>query len=303
MRRFLGILGIVLLAVVCVGIAELSVARIEDPALYESVTAPAWDALDRLRSDVDERAAELEAARLEQERLEQERIRRLEEQRRQAEETVIALEIAAQEASAPAITEPLTLADPAITTLTTEGEREVLTGGNLRLYYYNQSDELWAQERYGNDSIRGYGCGPTALAMAVASMTGEDATPANVAAWAAKAGYCSPHSGSYLSIVKGAAEHYGLAYESLGAIDADTLYTRLSEGGIVVALMGPGHFTAKGHFILLHGVTLSGEILVADPNSRENSLAVWEPQLIIDELSPSRHDGAPLWLLTIPLSL
>ena len=303
MKRVFGVLGIVLLAVVCVGVAELSVARIEDPELYESVTAPAWDALDRLRSDVDNRAAELEAERLEQERLEQERIRRLEEQRRLAEETVAALEIAAQEASAPAITEKLTLADPAITTLITEGEREVLTGGNIRLYYYNQSDELWAQERYGNDSIRGYGCGPTALAMAVASMTGEDATPANVAAWAAKAGYCSPRSGSYLSIVQGAAEHYGLVCESLGAVDADTLYTRLSEGGVIVALMGPGHFTAKGHFILLHGVTLSGEILVADPNSRENSLAVWDPQLIIDELSPSRHDGAPLWLLTTPFSL
>ena len=304
MRRFLGILGVVLLAVVCVGIAELSVARIEDPALYESVTAPAWDALDRLRSGVDQRAAELEAERLEQERLEAERIRRLEEHRRLAEETVRALEIAAQEASAPAITETLTLADPAITTLTTEGEREILTGGNVRLYYYNQSDEVWAEERYGNDSIRGYGCGPTALAMVIASMTGEaDATPASVAAWAAKAGYCSPRSGSYLSIVQGAAEHYGLACESLGAIDADTLYARLSEGGVIVALMGPGHFTAKGHFILLHGVTLSGEILVADPNSRENSLAVWEPQVIIDELSPSRHDGAPLWRLTTPFSL
>lgn len=303
MKRFFSILGVILLAAVCVGIAELSVARIEDPALYESVTAPAWEALDRLRDDVDNRAAELEAERLEQERLEQERLRRLEEQRRQAEETVIALEIAAQEASAPAIAEPLTLADPAITTLVTEGEREVLTGGNIRLFYYNQSDALWAEERYGSDSIRGYGCGPTALAMAVASMTGEDATPANVAAWAAEAGYCSPHSGSYLSIVRGAAEHYGLSYEPLGVLDAESLYTRLSEGGVIVALMGPGHFTSKGHFILLHGVTLSGEILVADPNSRDNSLVEWEPQVIIDELSRSRHDGAPLWLLTVPFSL
>ena len=67
--------------------------------------------------------------------------------------------------------------------------------------------------------------------------------------------------------------------------------------------MGPGHFTGKGHFILLHGVTLSGGILVADPNSRENSLAVWDQQVIVDELSNSRHDGAPLWLLTQPLSL
>ena len=241
---------------------------------------------------------------LEQERLEAERVRRLEEHRRLAEETVRALEIAAQEASAPAISETLTLADPAITTLTTEGEREILTGGNWPQDQYDQSAERGSGERHGTHAMRAAASGPTALAMAVASMTDEaDATPASVAAWAAKAGYCSPRSGSYLSIVQGAAEHYGLACESLGAIDADTLYARRSEGGIIVALMGPGHFTAKGHFILLHGVTLSGEILVADPNSRENSLAVWEPQVIIDELSPSRHDGAPLWLLTTPFSL
>ena len=134
-------------------------------------------------------------------------------------------------------------------------------------------------------------------------MTDESATPASVASWAAGAGHCAPHCGSYLSIVRGAAEAYGLEYTPLGVLDAGSLYSYLSEGGVIVALMGPGHFTGKGHFILLHGVTLSGGVLVADPNSRENSLVVWDPQLIIDELSASRHDGAPLWLLTKPLLL
>lgn len=307
MKRFGAILALILLAVVCVGVAELSVARFEDPALYESVTSGAKDAFDQLRTDVSERAAEYEAERERQIQLERERElerqRQLEEQRRRAEETVAALELAAQETSAPAITEALTLADPAITTLAFEGDREILTGGNVRLTYFNQSDEVWASEPFGYDRIGGYGCGPTALAMAVASMTDTEIDPAGMAAWAARSGYCAPHSGSHLSIVEGAAREYGLVCESLGAVDADTLYARLSEGGVVVALMGPGHFTGKGHFILLHGVTLSGKILVADPNSRENSLAVWEPQLIIDELSRSRHDGAPLWLLTQPLSL
>lgn len=46
----------------------------------------------------------------------------------------------------------------------------------------------------------------------------------------------------------------------------------LSSGHIFVALMGSGHFTSSGHFILLRGVTLDGKILVADPNSRS---AAW----------------------------
>lgn len=44
--------------------------------------------------------------------------------------------------------------------------------------------------------------------------------------------------------------------------------------------MTRGHFTERGHFIILRGVTLEGRVLVADPNSRERSLAAWEPQLI-----------------------
>jgi hypothetical protein len=62
--------------------------------------------------------------------------------------------------------------------------------------------------------------------------------------------------------------------------------------------MGPGHFTQRGHFILLRGTTLSGEVLVADPNSRERSLTAWDPQLILDELSSHTSDGAPLWALS-----
>ena len=37
--------------------------------------------------------------------------------------------------------------------------------------------------------------------------------------------------------------------------------------------MSAGHFTSGGHFILLRGVTLDGNILVADPNSRARSSA------------------------------
>ena len=299
-RNFLALFA---LAVLCIGVVELSVAYFEDPALYESVVSPVRSAYQNTRGRIEQRAAEREAERERREREEAERQRRLEEQRRQAEEAVAALELAAQEASAPAIREPLTLADPTITEFLDEGGREILTGGDVSLTYYNQGDALWSSQLFGRDPIGSFGCGPTALAMAVASMADEDANPANVAAWAAGAGYCSPRSGSYLSIVQGVSDHYGLACESLGAVDADTLYARLAEGGVIVALMGPGHFTGKGHFILLHGVTLSGGILVADPNSRDNSLAVWDAQLIVDELSKSRHDGAPLWLLTKPISL
>ena len=80
---------------------------------------------------------------------------------------------------------------------------------------------------------------------------------------------------------------------------ADELRRDLASGHMFVALMGKGHFTNRGHFILLRGVTLEGKVLVADPNSRERSLAAWDPQLILDELSASRTSGAPLWRFSV----
>ena len=64
--------------------------------------------------------------------------------------------------------------------------------------------------------------------------------------------------------------------------------------------MTRGHFTNGGHFIVLRGVTMDGQVLVADPNGRDRSLVAWDPQLLLDELSPSTHNGSPLWSISIP---
>ena len=124
--------------------------------------------------------------------------------------------------------------------------------------------------------------------------------PADLAALCVKRGYWCRNHGSYLSIVPGIAEAYGLECESLNPeeLEEDDLYLRLSAGDVAVALMTRGHFTRGGHFILLRGTTLGGELLVADPASRDRSLIPWDLSLILEELSPSRHNGAPLWALS-----
>ena len=152
-----------------------------------------------------------------------------------------------------------------------------------------------ASRPFGPDPISGYGCGPTALSMLVSSLTDQDINPEEMAAWAYEHGYCAPGSGSYLSIVEGVSQAYGLSAESVPDLSPGELRQDLSSGHIFVALMGSGHFTSSGHFILLRGVTLDGKILVADPNSRERSLAAWDPEVILAELSQSRSSGAPLW--------
>ena len=327
------IMALVLLAATCVVGLELLLCRLNDPELYETIVAPIrilyhdtrsqvkgyaesfdrWeDEQDRTRAQMAEtQRAEAEARRLRAVARQQERrdaALQREAERRQKEEEAYAAELLrnaqefAQMAGDPTIREELEKADPAITELVVRDGQEFLTGGNVTLYYFNQGDAQWAEKPFGRDPIGPYGCGPTALAMLVSSMTGECVTPEAMAAWAASMGYAAPHSGSYLSIVAGTAKRYGLECASIpvAEADADTLYDALSTGGVMVALMGPGHFTSGGHFILLHGATLSGNILVADPNSRENSLAEWDPEVILSEFSKSRSDGSPLWLITAP---
>lgn len=187
-----------------------------------------------------------------------------------------------------------------ITALEKRGDQEILTGGNHEIIYYNQSDPQWTGQPYGTDDIGKYGCGPAVMAMAVSSLTGQAMDPAQMAQWAVDNGLWARRSGSYLSIVENTAAAFGISAESCPSCDAAQLRLKLSGGNVGIALMGPGHFTQGNHFVLLRGTTLEGGILVADSNSRERSVSLWDPQLLLNELSSSHGSGAPLWFLSLP---
>lgn len=292
------VLAILLLAVFCIGGTELLVCRFADPALYERIVSPVrrnamivWDAASEGASIVWGAISDGAEAIWDKGVSTVSRVAGALQKNE-------ATPLEEQGVLEPEVTFETPLADPAITSLKQRDGRDVLTGGSYEIYYFNQGDPIWCDQPYGNDTIGKYGCGPSALAMAVSSLTGQATDPVQMAQWAVGGGYWARHGGSYLSIVNGAAGDYGLQVESVPDCDADRLLLELSSGKIAVALMTKGHFTNSGHFILLRGATLDGGILVADPNSRERSLAVWDAQLIIDELSKSRNNGAPLWFLS-----
>ncbi len=286
-----GIVLLGLLAALCIGLCELAFCRVADPELYHTVVDPVTDALGEAcrQAGEDFTALSLEVGA------------RLDAVSRQAEERALARassgEADEERASLPALRPA---SPPRASSLVWEGDRELLLGGNVPVVYYNQADPAWAGQSFGRDRIGSAGCGPAAMAMAASSLTGETVDPAEMAAAVVSAGCWAPHNGSSLSVVPTIARQYGLDCAPLPVGDAGALKEALSGGGMAVALMGPGRFTQGGHFILLHGLTPDGEILVADPNSRINSLTPWDPELILDELSPKRGSGAPLWLLTVP---
>lgn len=309
--------AVVLLALVCIGGAELAACRVFAPELYAELTEPVrvtarWtaqmagrgvEAVLRAGSAAAEQAGKAAAALAHRAGEARDALRDWMEEVTAPPPEPEPLVESDSTLSQPELTPPKEMLDPLISDIILREGQEVLTGGGVDVIYFNQTDEARAEQKYGSDPLATHGCGPTALAMAVSSLTGEIVDPADMAALCVKGGYWCRGHGSYLSIVQGVAETYGLECESLdlNTLEEDELYLRLSTGDVAVALMTKGHFTKGGHFILLRGTTLGGEILVADPASRDRSLIPWELSLILEELSPSRHDGAPLWMLSKPV--
>ena len=62
----------------------------------------------------------------------------------------------------------------------TSYEGVIFTDGGTPVVYYNQGAERYIDMPYGTDNIGGYGCGPTAMAMVVSSLTGKTVDPVEI---------------------------------------------------------------------------------------------------------------------------
>ena len=124
-------------------------------------------------------------------------------------------------------------------------------------------------------SVATSGCGATSMSMVIAYLTGNtQQSPYTLFRWAV-------NSDRY--------EGSGLAHQALCDIGAmygvggqwkksneQLIMAALRQGYPVIAHMGPGQFTNRGHYIVLRGLTEDGKIRVNDPNSLENSMEVYD---------------------------
>ena len=170
------------------------------------------------------------------------------------------------------------------------------TDGQTPVVYFNQLDERYADKPYGTDHIGGYGCGPTAMSIVVSSLTDDIVDPVEMAEWAYEHGYWCSKSGSYHSLIPGAAKAWGLSVEGCTPSEPQRILDALAEGKLVVAIMAKGHFTSSGHFIVLRGVQ-DGKILVADPASYSRSQKAWDLSIILNEASRRAGSGGPFWII------
>lgn len=139
--------------------------------------------------------------------------------------------------------------------------------GGMEIPLYLQGSYKGAA--WGDTNLADSGCGPTSLAMVVSYLQDKTVTPADIIAWCGTSYLAATGSGygSSWELFPAAAKHYGLGYRRV--TDKGSVDTALLNGCPVIAREKAGSFfSARGHFIVLRGVTEDGHYLVNDPAAK-----------------------------------
>lgn len=141
-----------------------------------------------------------------------------------------------------------------------------------------QWDPRWGYGDYGDGSNIGLaGCGPTCLSMALFYLTGDESlTPDRMAEYSMKNGYYISGTGTAWALLQDVPETYGISVSQPKA-EESSMKAALDSGSVIICSMGPGDFTAAGHFIVIYGYDKTG-FLVNDPNCVARSRQSWDFQ-------------------------
>jgi hypothetical protein len=137
-----------------------------------------------------------------------------------------------------------------------------------KVVYYAQGDSRWGSTMYSktkdkSQTIKNSGCGPTSMAMVVATLTDPTVTPPDMCNFATENGYRTKNSGTAWEFFPPAAEKYGLTCKQSFSTD-EVVKALKNEGTLVIASMKKGYYTTTGHYILLTG-TDGSNIFSHDP--------------------------------------
>lgn len=146
-----------------------------------------------------------------------------------------------------------------------------------------QWDRRWGNTVYSSAAFGLTGCGPTSYAMAYQGVTGKaDIDPCEMGKIADERGYMSEFNGTSNAFFGDMAEEFGMSCEELDAT-SENLVDALTSGHVVIAHLGPGLFTTRGHYFVLAGVADNGEVILNDPYSHERSSRTWPADTIAGE--------------------
>lgn len=139
-----------------------------------------------------------------------------------------------------------------------------------------QWDQRWGYRLYGNNYMANNGCGPTALSIVYAGLTGKsDVTPHDLAVYSINNGLYVPTVGTRWDMMLYGGEYLGLKVEALN-MDWDKAKAALQAGKPLICKVGPGDFTTGGHFIVVTSIDENDQVTVRDPNSKLRSEELWD---------------------------
>ncbi len=133
--------------------------------------------------------------------------------------------------------------------------------------FYSQNDEAWRNYPFGSSRLGPSGCGPTSVAMVVATFVDSSVTPIEVADKTHQ--YYIAGSGSSWALFTEGIAQWGLSSRDIGA-NFDAARDALDEGSLIIARgNGPMPFTRGGHVIVIRGHDGQGGFYVGDPQERQ----------------------------------
>ncbi|MBO5283488.1 MAG: C39 family peptidase, partial [Lachnospiraceae bacterium] len=117
-----------------------------------------------------------------------------------------------------------------------------------------QWDPRWGYAPYGDDScIALSGCGPTCLSMVLYYLTGDESlTPDLFGEYSMENDYYLSGTGTLWALLEETAPLYGVTVDQPDPSEEE-MKAALDQGGILICSMGPGDFTAGGHFVVVYG--------------------------------------------------
>lgn len=153
---------------------------------------------------------------------------------------------------------------------------------NKKPVVYYQTDPRWKNLPYRvkgeSATIGGSGCGPTAAAMLIETLTGKTFTPVDACNWSMAHGYKALNQGTYYAYFKPQFAAFGIECDMLNWTNTygkpdhpnhDRAVELLKQGYYLIALMNKGLWTSSGHFVVVWWQ--DGKVRINDPASSKDA--------------------------------
>lgn len=149
--------------------------------------------------------------------------------------------------------------------------------------YISQNNDEFEKIPYGTANLKTSGCGPIALTMAINYVYGMNMVSLDdVLKWAEENNMYEENSGTKWSLIRNFPRMVSVNCKEMYIGNYEKFKTSLSEGEVFITSMNDGHFTDKGHFIVITEIK-DDFISVLDSASICRSLNKWDAKLVFEE--------------------